>query len=184
MLEQIGQNQQEHKPDPIDLGLDRMHRVIESQIDPMHAQARQEASDHLAELKALRATRDSRPRAEAIANASQEAESSADAQKLIGLEQEQARIKQEIESITQEMQKLGTELKKYMSRDEAIPYITGQKSIGASKKLGALFLGRIGHSNIIIGKLRELHIARENLRGRNAELAKEIGRQETIGMMQ
>lgn len=161
-----------------------MRKVIKSQIDPIHEQAREDARVHLAELKALRATRDSKPRAEAKASASQEAESSADAQKLIELRQEQARIREEIESITQEMRKLGTELGQYMPLDEATPYIIGKKSIGAGKKLGALFLGRIGHSNIIIGKLQELHVARENLGGKNTELAKKIGRQETIGMMQ
>ncbi|MBU4315330.1 hypothetical protein KJ673_02900 [Patescibacteria group bacterium] len=175
---------QEHQPDPIDRGLDRMHRVIESQIDPRHAQDRASAIAHLTELKALQFKRDKGMRLEAKISATEQAEPSADAKRLDELNQEQLRIEQEIEALTQEMRKLGNELGKYMSRDEAIPYITGDKSIGTRQRIGALFLGKIGNSNVLIEKLRAIHGSREQLQKQKEEIAKQIGRQETIGMMQ
>jgi len=162
-------------PDPIDKGLERMRIAIEP--TPARRAELASAQAHLEELKSARSNIDQLQGLEAVARAKEI--SATNQVEKDRLTQELSDAESRLSELTQEMRKLGDQLMKYMSREEAVLYITGAKQIGASKKLGGLLWGKTANANFLIEKLQPIHQEMQTIKKKKNELLIALGRQET-----
>lgn len=176
------QNIEQSGPDPIDRGLESMHRAIEAHIDPQRAAELASAKKHLAELKAARAGRDkqalSGPREQAQEQATETSP------ELQDLKTQQQELATQIEELTQKMRTLGERLQQYgVTGKEATQFVVQNEKIGVGRRLGALLWGKTAWANRLLEQLQEVHQSREALRAQKAQVDQQISRAEMVDQM-